>query len=155
MHRMIAVLPLLLVSSSALFAQTPLVGRWKVTYPAGARVENGVQSPIMGSGMLRIEARGDSLVGELVADAIPELPATGPTRMAARAATGPVPLVSTVLGFVEDNGERHAVTVRSTWLLEARGDSIAGTLSHAVEGAAGMAQDPGPVHGVRLGSLGP
>lgn len=141
-----------MLSTSSLAGQGSLVGVWKVSYPAGARVENGEQTAIMGTGTLRIEQRGDSLIGELVSDPVADLPTRAPTRMAGPAGAGPVSLIARTTGTVDINGEARPVTAVSTWRLEAKGDSVVGTLSHRVEGLVGMAQDPGPVRGARQGS---
>jgi hypothetical protein len=148
---MLRVLLLGMVSLGAapLIDSNPIVGTWKVTYPAGTRVENGEQSVILGTGTLTIQAQADSLFGELVPDPVPDLPAQKPTRMTGLAGNGPVALVAHLAGMVEVNGARRLVTFTSTWQLEARGDSLVGTLSHQVEDAGVMTQDPGPVRGVR------
>lgn len=130
-------------------AQTPLVGTWKISFPAGARVENGVQSLVMGAGTLKIAAQGDSLIGELTSEPVENLPARGPSQMIG-VAGNPTALIAKLTTLIDINGEQHAVTVRSTWQLQAKGDSLIGSLSHKVEGDAGMAQDPGPVRGVRI-----
>lgn len=69
-------------------AQGALVGVWQVRYPAGTQVVNGEQSPIMGTGTLRIEARGDSLLGQFQPDPVPELPEQGPIPLRGRAGPG-------------------------------------------------------------------
>ncbi len=150
MTRLLLSLLLLLLAPAPALGQDLFVGTWKVSYPAGARVENGEQSVIMGTGTLQIEARGDSLVGELLADPVPDLPTRGPKRLAGLASGGSATLVATSLGLVDSNGVQRAITVQSTWQLEVRGDSVVGVLSHKVDGAEAMAQDPGPVRGTRL-----
>ena len=139
-----------LIAAAPLAAQSPLVGAWKVTYPAGTRVENGEQSAIMGTGTLRIEARADSLFGEMVPDPAPDLPAGRPTRMTGPVRSGPVELVAHLAGTIEMNDVRRVVTFTSNWQLEVKGDSLVGTLSHQSDDAGVMTQDPGPVRGVRL-----
>ncbi len=141
-----------LAAASPASAQGSLSGVWKVTYPAGARVDNGEQSVIMGTGTIRIEAHGDSLLGEFVPDPVPDLPAPKPIRMTGPAGKGPVALVSHQMAMVEVNGAQQPVYFVSTWQLEAKGDSLLGTLSHQVEDVGVTAQDPGPVRGVRKGT---
>ncbi len=137
------------VVAMPLAAQDAMVGTWRVTYPAGTRIENGEQSAIMGTGRLRIVTRGDSLVGEFVADPVPDLPARGPTRLVGRAGQGRVALVAHQAVFVEVNGEQRPVRFSSTWEMEAKGDSLLGTLSHHVDDPTVSAQPPGPVRGIR------
>lgn len=130
-------------------AQEPLVGTWRVIYPAGVQVDNGVQNTVMGTGTLRIVAQGDSLVGDFVPDPVAEFETRGPSRMAGLKGTGMVPLVTSSMLVLEVNGEQRGITLVSTWELEAKGDSLTGTLSHRVEGANLAAQEPGPVRGTR------
>jgi hypothetical protein len=137
------------LAAAPLIDSNPIVGTWRVTYPAGTRVESGEQSVILGTGTLTIQAQADSLFGELVPDPVPDLPSLKPTRMTGLARNGPVALVAHLAGMVEVNGARRLVTFTSTWQLEARGDSLVGTLSHQAEDAGVMTQDPGPVRGVR------
>lgn len=152
MSRMIPLALVLLLCPLLAVAQEPLVGTWKVNYPAATSVQNGVQTLIMGTGTLRIAPRGDSLVGELVSDSVPGFPRRAPTLMTGPAGRRVVSLVARLKGTVEVNDESRPVTVTSTWELEARGDSVVGTLSHSVEGTDGIAQDPGPVRGTRVKS---
>ena len=140
----------IVVAAAPLAAQGSPIGTWKVTYPAGTRVENGEQSAIMGTGTLRIEGRGDSLLGELVPDPVPDLPARKTTRMTGPLGSGPVALVARLTAVVNVNGAARPVNLTSTWRLEVKADSLVGTLSHDVEDAEVMAQDPGPVRGIRL-----
>lgn len=130
-------------------AQNSLAGVWKVSYPAGTRVENGEQSPIMGTGKLQIEARGDSLIAQFQADPAPDLPARGPVRLSGVAGPGPVALIVHQTTFVEVNGTQRPIGFTSTWMLEAKGDSLTGTLSHHVDDPTVSAQNPGPVRGLR------
>lgn len=138
-----------MVAAAPLAAQESLVGVWKVTYPAGTRIENGEQTAVMGTGKLRIQALGDSLVGEFAADPVPDLPTRGPIRIAGLAGRVPIALVAHQTTFVEVNGTQRPINFTSTWELEAKGDSLVGTLSHRVEDPTVSAQNPGPVRGVR------
>ena len=137
------------LGATSLAAQSPLVGVWLVTYPAGVRIENGEQNAIMGTGQLRVEAHGDSLLGEFVPNPAPDLPSPRPTQMTGRAGPGPISLVAQQSTMVEINGTQRPVRFTSTWELDVRGDSLVGTLSHHVEDSTVSAQPPGPVRGVR------
>lgn len=149
MSRMILLAVVPILAAAPVAAQESLVGTWNVIYPAGVQVENGQQTTVMGSGTLTIAAQGDSLIGDFVPDPVPELETRGPTRMAAPRSSGKVPLVTRSMMVLDVNGEQRGITLTSTWELEARGDSLAGTLSHRVEGADVAAQKPGPVRGSR------
>ena len=114
-----------------------------------AQVVNGVQTPIMGTGALRVEARGDSLVGEFRPDPAPDLPEQAAIPLRGRAGLGPVALIADQVTVVEVNGVPRPIRYTSTWTLEVRGDSLTGTLAHRVEDPTVAAQDPGPVRGAR------
>jgi hypothetical protein len=140
----------LTVCSSALQAQQqPLVGTWQVTYPAGLRIENGAPTPIMASGALTIEARDDSLIGQLVTDSSPDLPARPPARLAARANGGDVIFISRTRATLSLNGDERETTAVSTWTLVARGDTLSGTVERRLEGLEAHSQGPAPVTGTR------
>ena len=144
-----SVLAALVLCAGTLHAQSPLVGVWRLTYPAGSRIENGVPSLIMGTGTLRIEAHGDSLTGELVTDPMPDVPARPAARLTGVASTGPTLLTSRTAGTLTMNGEERPMTAISTWSLEVRGDSLVGTVARKLEGMPFGAQGPEPVRGVR------
>lgn len=144
---LLGILAVLLTRPAA--AQGALTGVWQVQYPAGVRVDNGVQTTIMGTGTLRIETRGDSLLGEFRPDPAPDLPEPAPVRLGGVPGPGPVALVAHQVTVVEVNGAPRPIRYSSTWTLEVRGDSLVGTLAHRVEDATVSAQDPGPVRGVR------
>ena len=143
----VGVLTLLVAGPAA--AQGSLVGAWQVRYPAGAQVVNGVQTPIMGTGTLRVEARGDSLMGEFRPDPVPDLPEQAAIPLRGRPGPGPVALIADQVTVVEVNGVQRPIRYTSTWTLEVRGDSLTGTLAHRVEDPTVAAQDPGPVRGAR------
>jgi hypothetical protein len=143
------VLLALIIAANSPSAQTPLVGVWRLTYPAGSRIENGVPSLLMGTGTLRLEVRGDSLIGELVTDPLPEAPARPPARLAGVTGTKAVVLVSRTTGTLTINGEERPITAVSTWQLEVEGDSLSGTVARKLEGLPFGAQGPDAVTGVR------
>jgi hypothetical protein len=142
-----AVLPFL---GSALAAQQhPLVGTWQVTYSAGARIQNGVASQLTATGVLTVVTQGDSLIGTLVSDSSPDLPPRPPARLAGKAGPGPTTFMSRTTGIVNTNGNEREITAVSTWILEAKGDSLGGTVERRLEGMDLGRQPPQPVSGTR------
>lgn len=141
----------LLFGTTALSAQAPaLVGTWRLTYPAGARVENGVHTPIISEGTLTVSLQGDSLVGSLLTDPIPDVPARPAVRMAAaRPAGDEVVFTARSEATLTMNGEERTATVVSTWRLVARGDSVSGTVERRLEGMEMGGAGPQPVTGTR------
>lgn len=146
-----ALVMLALVASPLSAQEAPHVGKWKVTFPAGMRVENGSATAINGTGTLTIERVNDSLIGTLVVDPIPDLPARPNNRMAAKADGGAeVTFTSIANGTVTINGEDRPITTVSTWKLQVKGDSLSGTVERRIQGAMPLpGQGPQPVTGVR------
>lgn len=145
-----ALLTLLALGGSVLQAQdSPFTGTWQLSYPIGMQVENGVATPISGTGVLTVEAVGDSLIATLVTDPVPDMPARPPARLAAKAGAGAVTFVSHASGKASMNGEERDINVVSTWVLTVTGDSIAGTVQRRIEGFEAMGQEPQQVTGTR------
>lgn len=144
----------LLLGTTVLRAQEPaLVGTWRLTYPAGARVENGVHTPIIAEGTLTVTAQGDSLIGRLVTDPIPDVPARPPARLAAPMPAGEEGVFTArSTATLNMNGEEQTATVVSTWKLAARGDSVSGTVERRIEGMEMGGGGPQPVTGKRARS---
>jgi hypothetical protein len=140
---------LLCLCGSVLQAQQSLVGSWQVSYTAGMRMENGEATPIVGTGVLTIAVTGDSLIGTLVPDPLPDLPSRPPTRMAAKSGLGAVDFVSRRMAKMNSNGHEPEVMATSTWSLQAAGDSINGTVVTSIEGFSMGMQEPQPVTGTR------
>jgi hypothetical protein len=139
-----------IVTGSALSAQQQLVGKWQLSFPAGMRIENGVATPLMATGVLTIEAKGDSLLGELITNPSADVPSRPPTHLAAPATTaGQAVFVSHSEATVNRNGEQQKATVVSTWRLGVGSDSLVGTVERQVEGVDMGTQEPRPVTGVR------
>ncbi len=135
--------------------QSPFVGTWALSYPGGAMMENGVVTPIMATGLLTVEATGDSLIATLVADPSPDLPARPPTRLAAKAGAGTVTFTSRRQAKLNMNGvEREAMAV-STWILHVTGETLDGTVETTIEGMEMGLQEPMPVTGSRKKGEGP
>lgn len=127
-------LALLLGTSTLNAQQSPLIGTWRISYPAGMRVENGVETQIVASGSLVVMPQGDSLVGTLTVEPSEDVPARPPARMAAMAVAGPATFVAQSRATININGNERETTAISTWVLEAEGDSLAGTVSRRLEG---------------------
>lgn len=141
----------LALSHGALQAQQqPLAGSWQVTYPAGMRIENGVETPLIATGSLTIEPRADSLIATLATDPSPDMPPRPPLRLAAKAGTGEATFVAHSKGTINMNGNEREIAVTSTWVLRATGDSLEGSIVRAVDDAEPVTpREPGKVTGVR------
>jgi hypothetical protein len=145
-----ALLAALALAATTLQAQqSTLVGTWQLSYPVGAQIENGQVFILTGTGVLTVVAEGDSLIGTLVNDVTPDMPARPPARLAAVNAPGELVFVSHAPGKIEMNGEENDINVVSTWRLKATGDSIAGTVGRQIEGFEDAMQGPQPVTGSR------
>jgi len=142
-------LGLTLTSSPLLAQQPPLVGVWRVSYPAGSLVEDGEVTQIMATGVLTIEGRQDSLVGTLVMDSQPDLPARPPARLTGVNAADGAVFVSQAVGTLNINGQVHPITAVSTWTLRANGNVLEGTVERKVEGDPLGTQGPLAVTGTR------
>jgi hypothetical protein len=141
---------MLLVSVSTVAAQqSPFAGAWQMSYVAGMRIENGVGTPVQATGVLTIEVRGDSLIGNLVTDPAPDRPIRPPLRMAAKAEGATPVFVSEGQATVRRNGTQLEVTVVSTWKLAVTGDSLVGTVERRLEGIDVPDQGAQPVKGKR------
>jgi hypothetical protein len=128
----------------------PLVGAWKVDYAGGMQLENGVATPIRRTGTMTIEAKGDSLIATLVADASDGAPPRPAARLAGKSASGAVTFVSRSQATLNINGAEQQATSVATWTLEAHGDELEGTVARKLEGVDTPSGGPQPVTGTRL-----
>jgi hypothetical protein len=145
-----ATLCLLALYGPALSAQQPsLVGVWQVSYPAGARIENGTVTPLLATGLLTVVAKDDSLIGTLATNPTSDIPARPPARLTAKAGTGDVVFESRSEATLSLNGSERKATAVSTWRLAAQSDSLVGTVERKLEGFEMGNQGPQPVTGVR------
>jgi hypothetical protein len=137
--------PTLLSAQSA----SPLVGAWNVDVPAGVRIEDGEPETIFARGTLDVVALGDSLIGTLKVQPPSGMPARPPARLAAKAVPGPATFVNHGEATINANGveTKHAST--STFSLEAKGDSLHGTVTRIIEGVESPLSQPQRVTGVR------
>ena len=141
---------LLVLSASTAHAQNQsLVGSWKVTYPAGMRMENGTPTTIMATGSLTISAKSDSLVADLVNDPSPDVPARPPAHLAGKRGPGETVFASRTKATININGSAEEAIAVSTWKLQAKGDSLVGTVERKIEGHEMGNQPPSPVNGIR------
>lgn len=112
----------------------PLEGAWKITYPWHLEMENGVAKPVMETGELKVEAHGDSLIATLVTTHTSEFSPTRPFRLATlRGSDEAVFVMRDQVSFNMRGTERQAIAV-STWILQADGDQIRGSLERRLEG---------------------
>lgn len=135
MNRVLLSLLALTATSTALAAQAPgFPGSWQLTYPRGTRVENGEATVMWGTGVLSIASQGDSLIGTLTGDSVPNVAQRPPVRLAAPKAAGEATFVSYSEATLNMNGDMKTATVVSTWSLTVRGDSLVGTVDRKLKG---------------------
>lgn len=145
-----ALLLTLATAPGPLLAQaSPLVGDWSVKMAVGSRNENGVETPIMAEGTMKITTVGDSLVAVVTMQPPPGAPARPPSRMAASAATSPAVFVLKSEAKLNMNGEQMTRMATSTFTLSSSGDALTGTLSRVIEGV-DFPSSPMPVTGTRI-----
>ncbi len=143
-------LAVLMLCSGTLQAQNQsLVGTWQVNFQAGMRIEDGVATPIMGTGTLTVEAAGDSLIGMLAPTPAPDMPSRPPMRLAARASAGEATFLAHSKATINVNGAEHEASVVSTWVLRAKGDGLEGTVARQIDSPDAGPQEPRPVTGTR------
>jgi hypothetical protein len=146
----LAVAPQLLLPGVAIGqVPHPLVGTWSIEYERGRRVENGEVTPIMGTGRLTIEQRGDSLVATFAPPARPDGTVPPPSTTSARIATPEVVFTQEQSVTINMNGEEQVRRITLTWSLTASGDALSGTLRRDLP----MSPEPlppTPVKGTRL-----
>ena len=140
---------LLALCPGVVVAQQPFVGAWQLSYPIGARIEDGIETPIIGTGLFTVEAKGDSLIGMLATDPMPDMPARPPLRLAGKAGAGEARFLAHSKATININGAEREATVVSTWVLRAKGDSIGGTVERSIEGMEAGMQGAKPVSGTR------
>jgi len=129
--------------------QSPFAGTWRLSYPVGATIENGVVTPIMGAGTLVVTPVADSLIGELNMDPDPELPPRPAQRLAASATAPAATFIARSEATINMNGSESKATVISTWKLTVKGDSLSGTVERVLEDFEDANQPPHEVTGVR------
>ena len=134
---------------SVLAQANSIIGTWKVSYPAGTRVENGTATTVTGTGKLIVQVKGDSLIARLVADPI-EGAARPEARLAAVNGAGKVSFTQRGKAQVNLNGDVKEVTSISTWELTAKGDALEGTVERKLEGMDAPSRGPQPVTGTRV-----
>jgi hypothetical protein len=139
----------LLAVVSMLSSPHPLVGTWKIDFPAGMRIQNGEATPVRRTGTLTVEARGDSLIATLVPDPS-DAPSRGPVRLAAKSVSGDVTFVTTSQVTINVNGSEQQGTSTATWILGVKDDKLSGTVDRKVEAPHAPAAGPQPVTGTRV-----
>lgn len=129
--------------------QQPLVGTWLVHFQAGMRIENGDETPIFADGTLTVRPAADSLIGTLATDPAPGMPARPAVRLAAKSTAGEARFVAHSKATINVNGSESEADVVSTWVLQAKGDSLVGTVERKIDSPHAGPQQPRPVTGVR------
>jgi hypothetical protein len=125
-----------------------LVGSWSVRYPAGIRHENGVATPITGTGTFAVVQQGDSLVATLTPNPVEGQPTRPPVRMASVATAGEVTFVTRGTATLNMGGESRQATSVSTYVLRANGDTLEGTIERRLEGVDDLPLAPQPAQPV-------
>lgn len=149
MRPLILSLTLLSLAVAPVAAQSPFAGRWSLRYPAGMRMENGVATIIPGSGTLTLEIKGDSLIGQLTPDPLPDGTVRPPTRLAGTASGNSATFTNRRAAMVNDGTGERQITVIQTWRLTVTGDSLSGTLERRDEGGELPPAPPAEVTGSR------
>ena len=129
----------------------PLEGIWKISFPWHIEVVNGVVTPTMEAGELRVEVKGDSLIAVVARMPTADSPTPRPIRLSALRAGTPAITFETrdqVTVSSPDGGER-SMTAISIWTLEPSGDQLSGTLERRLEGAPTRGHGPLPLTGSR------
>jgi hypothetical protein len=146
----LAVLVALAIAPIAAGAQSSaLVGAWAVSLPVGISNENGVVTPVMGTGTLNVTQTADSLIAILAVTPPAGMPARPPARMAARLSDASAVFVLTRQATITMNGETSTRATVSTFTLSAKGDALSGTVARKVEGIDDMPDTPQPLTGTR------
>lgn len=129
---------------------SPLLGKWSIEYERGRRMENGTVTPVMGTGTLTIESRGDSLVATLSGQTRPDGSAVPPLVMGGKNTAAGAVFLQKGQATLNINGEQRAVESLVTWTLAASGDELRGTLLRELPGAGvQVPTEPAPVKGTR------
>lgn len=118
--------------------QHPLVGHWAITVPTQIRGENGLPTPYSLNGHMAVVQVGDSLVATVTMDAIPGQAPRPEARVAGAKRDGTVHLMATNTATLAGNGELLSRPATTTYVLEAKGDELAGFLELEVAGVPGI-----------------
>ncbi len=107
-----------------------LLGKWNAEWELGRVVENDVVTPVMASGVISIEAQGDSLLATIQvtkrSDGRP-LPASAVTLSGKASARG-AEFVQKQTVRMNLNGEEMTRDVTVTWTLNANGNELRGSM---------------------------
>lgn len=126
----------------------PLVGKWKISYAGGVRVQNGGTTAIEATALLTIEAKGDSLVAHFVPDPI-DGRTRPPFRVAALRQPAEVTFVQVSEATLHFGGGDQTRTATTRWTLMVSGDALDGTIERSIEGLNMPTGGPQPVSGTR------
>ena len=130
-----------------------LLGKWTIAYARGMSVENGVSTPVMGTGTLTIVQDADSLLGTIDGSPRPDGTMAPATKLGGRLTNGSAVLISRSKAKVNRNGEISEIDMTVTWTLSAAGDALNGTLLRKVGVDGPLADAPAsPVKGTRVKS---
>jgi len=107
-----------------------LLGKWNAEWELGRVVENDVVTPVMASGLITIESRGDSLVATIqVTRRSDGRPApANPTTLSGKATARGAEFVQKQTVRLNMNGEEQTREVTVTWTLNANGNQLSGSM---------------------------
>ena len=128
---------------------SPLVGRWNMSMTVGSRLINDEETQIVQTGKMTVIQQGDSLIATLEMQPPEGMPARPASRMATKAAPGPITFVHHGTAMISSNGEQKTSPSVSTFKFTVSGNALTGTVERRIEGM-DISAAPQPVTGTRI-----
>jgi hypothetical protein len=116
----------------------PLVGEWTVFVPTGIQMQGGQRSEGLARGRLSVTSAADSLVATLALESPEGYDPRPATHMAARRVDGAITMRSRTETSLVVNREVSRAIAVTTFVFDVRGDSLAGSVTRAIEGGPSM-----------------
>jgi hypothetical protein len=116
----------------------PLVGEWTVFVPTGIQMQGGQRSEGLARGRLSVTSAADSLVATLALESPEGYDPRPAVHMAARRVDGAVTMRSRTETSLVVNREVSRAIAVTTFVFDVRGDSLAGSVTRAIEGGPSM-----------------
>lgn len=116
----------------------PLIGQWNLSMPAPIRTADGQVSMVTRKSVMTVELAGDSLIATVRNEPLPGEPVTDDRRFSGLRSTGAVRLVRNSTAMLSGGGSDMAREALMTYLLDASGDKVTGTMSVEVPGIASI-----------------
>lgn len=150
MLRRLALAAAFLAAPALLPAQSSIVGKWKIEFVAGMRMDNDGPTMIKANATLTVTEQGDSLIATLDVEPNAEVQARPQARLAGPKATGAnATLLQRSSVTINNNGEEMTRVSISTWSLTVNGNALTGSVQRAIEGSP-MQMPATPVSGTRM-----